>query len=391
MSKTHGRFNILKQALLSGLALMLLSAPAMAGNSAVKDYEAFGRQLVEDIKSGDVKAVKKGFNTEELARRVLDGITLKKEDADSLRRGILGAIAQVPGTIMENFSTARLTFVRIHKVKGVPNALVRVDFGENGLNYMDMVLQKDHAGHVMIVDWTDYTRGTLYTDTFKQLLVPVLPQEGTILETLFGTGKLTKEEARQYTLMLKLSKAQDIKRWKKEYPLLPKKIGDNRALLISHVLLMSLSGDQDAYAKALKRLNQHYGKDPTLALTLLDHYFLSEDYAAAHRALKDLSKYTGGDAALDDLRAKVYIMEEKYKSAMKYAEKAVKADSRYDDAYFTLMDTSVYAGQYKKTVKAMERLKSEFGMEFDPTLLETTEGYEKFVASKEYLKWKAGQ
>lgn len=390
MSNTHSNIIHTIRAAFVILMLIIMASPSLAAKSSEAErFEAFGRQFVETIKAGDMKTFRRLFNKPELARRVLRGITLKKEDKESLLRGMTGNMAQVPATIMDNLSSARLTFVRTHNVNEMPNALIRLDFGEKGLNYMDLELQVNYKGDVQIVDWIDYTRGMRYTDTVKQLIIPVLPQDGTSLEKLFGTNKLTPQEAKDYTRILKLSKAGDIEGWKKHYPLLPKKIRNKRAILITHVLFMSLSGDEDAYADALKQLDKHYGTDPTLALTLFDYYFLTGDLVKAHKAMDLLAGYIGGDAAIDEFHAKIYIIQKKYKEALRHAEMAVKADSAYDDAYYTLMDAGVFAGQYAKTVGAMQKLEAGFGIDFDPALIEALEGYEKFILSKEYLKWKA--
>jgi hypothetical protein len=265
---------------------------------------------------------------------------------------------------------------------------MRVDLGDGGLNYLDFILQKDKAGTVRIIDWHDYAKGQIYTDSLRQALVLILPDEKTLIEKLLGKDKVNRKAAKEFAALSLLSKQQKYAEWLEKYNGVSEKIKYNRLTLVTRVLMTSAIGDKDQYRLALRDVHKYLGDDPTLSLLLLDHYFYEGNFKAAHRALDRLDEYTGGDAAIDVLKANISLTEKNYPESIRYAQGALEQDAGYEGAYWTLLDASVNAKQYQTSVEAIKQLERHFGYAFNPEKLAKTKGYEGFAGSAAFAKWR---
>jgi tetratricopeptide (TPR) repeat protein len=291
----------------------------------------------------------------------------------------------VTGNLGEN---ALLTFVRHRRMDGGNYALVRVDYGEKGLSYLDFALRKDEAGSVRIVDWHDYSQGQPYTASLRQAMVLLIPQERNLFGKLLGVEELNEKEGRGFVELARLLREQDFPGWLEKYDSLSEKLKLSRILLVTRVLIASASGDAGQYRLALGDVHEHLGDDPTLSLVLTDYYFYEEDYGAAQEALERLTEYTGGDAAIDHLRANIFLAEENYADSIEYARKAIAQDAAYEDSYWTLLDASVLTGQYQAAVGVIEDIETRFGYRLDPARLAEVDGYGGFAESEAFAQWK---
>jgi hypothetical protein len=370
---------------------MLFASSAVAGAGGT-DYERFGRSISAALNAGDAKTITRALDKEAILDRALDGITQRGKTVDELRSGLGKGLDQAGALLTRNLSeNARTTFVRARSVNGEHHALMRVDLGDKGLNYMDFVLHKDRTGSVKVIDWYDYAQGQLYTDGVRQLIVLMMPQERTLLEKLLRVKGIDQRAAREVMELARLLREQKYAEWLKTYDGLSKDLKKSRVLLISRVLLAGAVGDDGLYRRALRDVHTYLGDDPTLGLVLIDYYFYEEDYDAAQAALTRLAKYTGGDAAIDRLRANISLAAGNYSESMTFARSAIGQDRAYEDSYWTLLEASVLAKKYETTVGVLRSLEKDFGYDLNPETVRTMEGYETFADSVAFAKWKESQ
>ncbi|MEJ2314097.1 MAG: hypothetical protein P8Y85_04835 [Nitrospirota bacterium] len=374
---------------ITALFTALFVSQACAAQGESDEYALFGRRIVADLSGGDARAFGDAIDKEALIARVMEGVPQDSKAMGELREGLMAGLdrvgAMVTGNLGEN---ALLTFVRHRRMEGGDYALVRIDYGEKGLNYLDFVLRKNAAGAVKIIDWHDYAQGQLYTASLRQAIALLIPQDRTLFEKLLGVDGLDKKEAKQFVELARLLREKDFSGWLKKYDSLSEKMKSSRILLVTHVLAASASGDNEQYRLALGDVRNHLGDDPTLSLVLIDYYFYEEDYRAAQRALERMTGYTGGDAAIDHLRANIYLAAKNYADSIRYARKAIEEDAAYEDSYWTLLDASVLTGQYQEAVGVIGQLETRFGYEFDPAKLAEIDGYEGFAESSAFAEWK---
>jgi hypothetical protein len=373
------------------LLVMLFASSAVAGTGGT-DYERFGQSISAALNAGDAKTITRALDKEAILDRALDGITQRGKTVDELRSGLGKGLDQAGALLTRNLSeNARTTFVRARSVNGEHHALMRVDLGDKGLNYMDFVLHKDRTGSVKVIDWYDYAQGQFYTDGVRQLIVLMMPQERTLLEKLLRVKGIDQRAAREVMELARLLREQKYAEWLKTYDGLSKDLKKSRVLLISRVLLAGAVGDDGLYRRALRDVHTYLGDDPTLGLVLIDYYFYEEDYDAAQAALTRLAKYTGGDAAIDRLRANISLAAGNYSDSMTFAQSAIGQDRAYEDSYWTLLEASVLAKKYETTVGVLRSLEKDFGYDLNPETVRTMEGYETFADSVAFAKWKESQ
>ena len=354
-----------------------------------EEYEKAGRQIVAALSSGDAKAFGQRIGKDALLDRVFDGLSQDTKRVMKIRGELHSALDQVSTIMTSNLGEkARLTFVRSRSIGLEHRALMRVDMGDRGLNYLDFILQKDKAGVARIIDWHDYVQGQIYTDSLRQALLLILPNEKTLIEKLLGKNKVDRKAAKQFAELSRLARQQKYAEWLEKYNDASDKIKYNRLTLVTRVMVTTAIGDDSQYRLALRDVHKYLGDDPTLSLVLLDHYFYEGDYKAAHGALDRLDEYTGGDAAIDGLRANIYLTEKNYPESIRYAQGALAQDTGYEGAYWTLLDASVNAKQYQTSVEAIKQLERHFGYAFNPEKLAKTQGYEGFAGSAAFAKWR---
>jgi len=369
--------------------MIIIASFAWADKAFPKEYENFGKAITDSLIAGDQAAIQSAINEDAVMERIFKDIALDTDFAKGVKKGVSESVGKLGGILVSQMQDqATLKFVRARHNKDGYFALVRVDFGDQGLNYLDFALEKDTSGAIKIVDWYDYVKGQLYSDSVRSMMALIMPKERNLLEKILGINKLDKDELATFVDQLKLFRDGDYKGSLLKYYKLPKRMRQSRIVLVTRAMAANASGDQQEYSLALEDLNTYFGDDPTLGLILLDHFYMKGDYKNAKKSLKELAEYTGGDAAIDNLMANISQAEKNYTESIEHAKHAIKSDPEYVDAYFTLLDSSVYAANYKDAVKTIDKLETDFGFEFDPEKLTTLEGYEGFAASKEFKKWR---
>lgn len=382
----------IKYAIIAVLFSILLVSHAGATQTDSKEYERFGRHVVAALSDGDTRTFDQAIDKEALLARVFEGVSQDSKKLNELRAGFTRGLNQTGATMTSNLAeNALLTFVRHRRMHDENYALMRIDFGEKGLNYLDFVLHKDRTGSVKIIDWHDYAQGQLLTESLRQAIFLLFPQDKTLFEKLLSVHKLNKKEVKQFIEMARLLKQQQYVEWFEKYDALPKKLKYSRILLVRRLQMASAVGEKNQYRLALEDIHKHLGDDPTLSLVLMDYYFLTGDYRAAQKALEKLAEYTGGDAAIDHLRANVYLVQKNYSESMRYSQMAIEQDDAYEGSYWTLLEASVLAKKYQIAVSVIEQIERQFGYEFNPAKLAKIEEYKEFVKSDAFAKWKGAR
>lgn len=365
-----------------------------SGDTMVNDleYSDAGYHIVAALSSGDAEIFNRAIHKKTLLDRTFHGMSQDSHVIKETRAGLETVLDEAGIVMTKNLGeNTRLTFVRSRSIEGEHRALVRVDMGDRGLSYIDFVLGKDKEGTVKIIDWHDYAQGQLYSDSLRQALVLMLPQDEMTIATLLKGPAVDKETVEQFSELARLSRGKKYAQWLEKYEDLPDSLKYNRMVLVTRVLITGAMGSELDYRLALKDVHTFIGDDPTLSLMLIDHYFYERDYNAAHTALDRLDKYTGGDAAIDLLKANVCLAEKNYSESIRYAQNAIQNDAAFEDAYWTLLAVSVFSKQYEIAINTLSQLERHFGYAFEPDEIARLNGYEEFASSSVFADWKYGR
>jgi tetratricopeptide (TPR) repeat protein len=369
-------------------SIVLISLAVFPSFAAADEYDDYGRSTVNSLIEGDAAAFTKSIDQKAILDTVFEGMTSDARTIAELRRGLSMGLDQIGDVMVRNLADAQLKYLRSRNKDNQHTSLVRINFGDKGINYLDLVLKKDEDGNIKIVDWYDYSKGQYYTDSVAQAIGLMLPEETTFIAKLLGTSGLKKKDVNQFIKLGELMRQQKFDEWLKLYDKLSPKLSESRVLMLTRILVTVAAGDDAAYKASLKDLHTKFGDDPTLSLILIDHYYFEEDFETAQKALDRLSDHLGGDAAIDSLRANVYLSSGDYKQSAEYAQKAIDSDPEYEDAYWTLLSASIYTEAYDTSVKMLDALAMDFGYEFYPEDIEGVEEYGDFIKSNAYKKWK---
>lgn len=354
------------------------------------EYDDAGRDIVAALSSGDSETFLRTIDRKSLLDKAFRGLARDRRSLEA--RDMLDAAMDEAGKVMtKNLGeNSYLKFIRSRLMRGEHRALVRVDMGDRGLSYIDFILGKDRNGEVRITDWYDYGQGQLYSEALCQALFYMYPGDEVLARKLPGGASVDRNILKYVAHMAELSREGRYREWLDAYKDLPGELKYSRNVLVTRVLVASAGGPYNEYLLALKDVNTYIGSDPSLSLLLIDHYLNERDYKAAHRALDRIYEYTGGDAALDFLRANVYLTEKKYPQSIEFAQRAIKEDPFYEEAYWTLLAVSIFTHRYNLAVDTLESLEHRFGYVFEPAEIARIRGYEEFARSSVFADWKYG-
>jgi hypothetical protein len=153
----HKKFSNTLSSILGVVIPVLLLSMLVSTASAARqnEYERFGRKTVDTLISGDGKAFTEALNQEAVLDNVFEGISTDDKTVRELRKGLAMGLSRVGEVMVRNLSGANMKFLRSRNKGSERTALMRIDFGDKGLNYLDLILEKNKKGNIKIVDWYD--------------------------------------------------------------------------------------------------------------------------------------------------------------------------------------------------------------------------------------------
>lgn len=380
----------------SALAAFLLSsqlisaAPAADRCVEAKHYETFMRRLTDAMNQGKPAVFDRALDGKSLVAAITKDQGYTAGQISELRKGIYNHLPQVSKQILKNMQYSgswKLLHCRPDQSGAI--ATVRMDYGDDGLDYMKLRLQARPGKGVVITDWYMYSKGEWISDHMQQIYGLLRPAEPRALTRLLSVFKPNHSAQAQTSNYLRFVRAGDSEKALKAWARLPEKLRHSRLILLLRVQTTSDSDDYKAYMEALATLAQYHGDDPTLGLVLLDHYFHQNEYDKALKSLDRLEQQLGADAGLDQMRSYLLSMTQQYPQAIATAQRAIDSEPDYEDGYWSLLHGLVGDGQFAAAIKVIKQLEDDFQIEFDPAELAETEGFADFARSLPFKLWRA--
>jgi hypothetical protein len=366
---------------------MLILAAVLAAPGAVlgDTVEAFGQKVAEALQSGNGAAFTGFIDREVLTGQVLAGMEGDEKFMSGVRSGLNRGLVQIGDLLVNNLGpSTRLKYLRARTIEGNTRVLIRVDLGERGLNYLDLMVKQRPDGSWSIVDWHDYAQGQTYTTSLRMALALMVPDKPSMLRELFNLPNIDTALVKRIASMGNYGRQGDWAGWLEVYRTLPEKVRQSRVLLVGRMAASTMTGDDDEYMASMADLHTYHGDDPTLSLALVDYYLIREDYTQAFAAVDQLDRYTGGDAALTNLRSGLALYKGDNGASVKYARQAIAEDVLLEDPYWNLMTAGSRAGDYKAAMEGVVGLEKRFGYEFSEEDLLASEDFSGLVQSEEW-------
>lgn len=373
------------------VSLALAWAAACITLAHAAPTEDLGRSVARTLQEGDGPGFAALLDTDRVLDRALEGMEGGEEFLTGVRTALERSLSQV-GTVMVKTlgPGAKLSYLRTRIVQGTPRALVRVDLGDRGLNYVDFFLREHEDGSWRVFDWHDYVQGQTYTDSLRMALALLVKDKPSLVSRLLGMPDLDGTSVKQFVKMGKLGQQGDWAGWLEVYGSLPARVRDSRVLLVNRVVAAGAVGNQDEYVRAMSDLLASQGDDPTLSLALVDYFLLTGDYARAYQAVDRLDEYTGGDAALTNLRSGISLYEGDNPASVRYAREAIALDADYEDPYWNLLVAGSRAGDFKAGMEGVRGLETRFGLRLSEDQIRQSEDLSRLAASEEWRSARAG-
>jgi hypothetical protein len=128
-------------------------------NARVVPVEEFGRSVTRTLQEGDGAGFTAFMDKETMTDRALENMEGSEEFVARLKTELERGLSQVGAIVVRNLGPdVELSYLRTRTVQGVSRALVRVDLGDSGINYLDFFVHERPDGSWVVFDWLDYMR-----------------------------------------------------------------------------------------------------------------------------------------------------------------------------------------------------------------------------------------
>ena len=312
----------------------------------------------------------------------------KKAYIMGLKAGLRQAVHKMIDTVPED------SYVKLLKTSPMNDgvkALIRVDYGDSGLGYVEFYLQETTRSGIKVVDWFDYSRGQLVSEVLRQLLAVTMPSSSYI-DNFFNVVSGKAVVRQEIIKLFKSIQAKDYGEFANLYRGLSEETKQNKQLMVVAVSTAALSQDELLYQQVLDDLYKYHHNDPKISFLLIDYLFYQEKYSAALQSVKAFREQIGvEDAGLMVLESNLYTMSGNYDDSIGRAEKAIKIEPEYEDAYWSLLFGLSRAGEYQRAIQVAELLEDRYDYLLDDEALAADSSYDGLRNSSEFRVWRAGR
>ena len=358
--------------------VLLMTGRAMAAAPTDAELNDFGRAMQAAVSTGDADAYAALWDINGLTDRITANVNAPAAVQKRFRVGLIngGLTKKFAAPLIQAVRKhGNFTFLGVRSVDGEKRVILRLN-GDDGLNYQEMIVQRDAAGQPRAVDVYIYAAGdnmsTLQRRVYLQL-------------ALGGKGDFT-----QSTLllerMLKAMKAGDFKSVIAEYDNADPEMRKEKLIQLTRLKAVMQSGDMALYQTAAADYAALFGDDAAGSLMSLDPLLNAKRYDDCLVAIDRIDKRVGGDPYLDFQRGRIVEQQGQAAKAALLYESALKRDPTLFEPADMLLTAALTAKDYpmaKKYLLHIERNRPEF--RFGD--LKNVELFAGFVASPQYAEW----
>jgi len=342
--------------------------------------ELLGKTFAEQVNARNVDGLVNLIEIKSMAKR----IELKTGNA------IPGLSQHLPNAINQSFVSSlfltldqgngRASFRRVITVAGEKRALILLDFGEQGLNFFELI---PNSRNRKIVDFYIHISGEKITDSMAKSAT-LLSADGTSsFKRLLGIDNEDEVSLKKVNQLIDLNRQG---KRAEAYLLLksfPPKIKRTR-LFSSFLTMYSQFHSDEAYTNELATLDRLHGDNPELFFILMDHYFGTGQYQRAIKGLQRLNKRFGNESMIHYLTSVAQFSDNKFVEANAAIREAIQLEPDNEDLYWFKVEILLKQKAYSELILVIKKLEKDFSANFAPDNLRPIEGWSEFFDSKEY-------
>lgn len=372
------------------LALGLLINGSLAiAHDGVSHFEEF-KSKPSTYLSGEAFAEQLNSRNADKVIALIDAHSMSKKIETAIGQKIPGLAGQLVSGLKRGFinnmfmsmtqNNGSASFRRVITVDGQKRALVLIDFGDEGLNFLELI---PHPKTSKVTDIYVHTSGEKLTDSMAKAMGMLMPDSSNLFKRMLDIKEVDKSLVDKFRQIGQLNRQGKQAEVYKIFKSFPPKLKRTR-FIASLTAMYSQFYSEAAYDNELKNLDRLHGDDPELFLLLMDHYFGTEQYDRAIQGLKRLNARFEDDSMLHYLMSVTYYTAGKQKDAKSAINQAIKLEPSKEDLYWFKADILLKLKAYKELVTLIKKVEKDFEVVLEPDSLMTIEGWKEFFNSKEY-------
>lgn len=375
----------MKAKVFRALAFALLLVPALAlAKATQEEAAALGRSIAEAFNERSVEAFMKVVDVDAFGHLVLDDLDLGAADRNGIRKRLPVSVRKMAETSMRaidrNDGSAK--FLRAGLEEGRAYALVRLDLGDQGVDYLKYYASSPRA----VEDWYIFTAASLYSGAVRFNLASIFRSESALLK-LFRIPSVSPRETRAFIEVRDSLVREDYAGAFKALEKFPEDYRNSRQWALMRVTYGGRAGDE-VYRGALRHLAARFGADADLQLLLIDHYFYENQLERALGAVASLERAVGGeDASTNGLRGNLLTALKRPGEAEAACRRGIAMEADFKPAYWCLVSVALQRNDGRLAVDALTAYEKAFDVHFDPARLAQQEGYERIARTGEFAAW----
>jgi len=348
----------------------------------------FGEDIAQAFNKRDAKTLALLIDLRGVALRAARFQGLNPTDLEQFAAGVESAgMKNIFGGYFRTLDSSQGTVKFMRVTNTTPaRALVRLDFGENGSDYHEYVIET-REGRTRAVDWFQLSSGELVSVTIGGISQLFTTSDAGLVGKLFGGAKVDEAGLANLRKVGELQRAGKYAEALATIRKLPPQLANSRILLSAQASMASLAKQDDEYSRILTMLAEKYSDDPTASFMLIDHYLLQKDVPNTLKAIDTMEKRVGVDGITSYLRAATYFVVDDFKNALVYADQSVAVEPDRVNGYDIRATVLVRLERFADAVAQYRDIEKKFELAFSRKSFQDDPKFAKFVASAEFRKW----
>lgn len=348
--------------------------------------QAWAKKFEEATAKGDMTYLTRNLDTNGLARRALERITVTDESLQKVQLLTDDFLRNI-GDIGESLAKSRpCKVLRTRQVSGQWSAMVRCLLKEGNVDYLGLTLAPNAAGEVQVVDVFELSSGGEWSHMLRTLALPlVVSGDPMALRSLSPADRDILNNAALLGEIYRKSETKQVGELASLISQLPPSLQNDRYLSILNVKATAELGGT-TFNVAVERHQRQFPNDPSLSFVTLQKYVHNKDYAKMLEALFTLDEAVGGDPFLGTLKALAYAGIGSVPQAKQCAQQAMAKEPSLAQPRRVLAYIAIEEKNYSEAIRQFTVLERELG-ETIPEFRDDPD-FAVFVGSPEYRNWK---
>lgn len=361
-------------------------------SDAAKAARSLGVTFVDAINKGDAQAAANAVNTRAFAQRVAASMYTDASQQGSFVNGFMSSgqpmrrvFESYTATLQRTHGSAKLMRVIMHA--GQPRALVRVDEGNEGIEYLELEVSQDDSGTYRVIDWYQLTRGRMASDNMGALARLMTDPDQSFLHRMFATTSFSPDLAEKFKQISALDRQGKFADALTTLSQLPPEIADSLDVLRMRSAEAARLNNNQEYYHLLDIMAAKYSNDPSAAMALIDYYIKNKQFDKAQAGITIVENRVGSDGMTNMLHSNIAQQAGNYSAAVAYGRKSVELEPDFRRGWYALATSSVLLKDYPGAVSAFQEMQTRFGAKYSRQMFVGKTGWDAFAQSDAFKKW----